>query len=94
MEMALGVICSSVPHLPPLFRHHAAHFSRLSHWLHSLLPSYKEELRDTRDLPLHGLSNSKHKASEPQKMKVETRILGSIQGYVWNLFVYSWPSQP
>ena len=70
--MALGVICSSVPHLLPIFRHHAAHFSRISYWLHSLLPSHKMEPQKTNDLPLHGLSNPKHEASEPQKMKIKT----------------------
>ena len=89
MEMAVGVICSSVPHLPPLFRHHKIQVSKVGHWLSGLLSSHKMRLKDSSDLPLNEIPSSNPKTPESQRMKVETRVLGSIQGYVLDLTPYS-----
>ena len=89
VEASIGVICSSVPHLPALFRRHASDFSHISHLLHGLLCSWRTRLNKRRDLPLHDSSGTKSKAITSQRIQVGTPILELAQGFVYLSYTFS-----
>ena len=81
-EASVGVICSSVPYLPALFRHHGAHILHTSHWLYGLLCGWKSRLKKSPELALHHCRYSNPRATALPRMQVDAQVLNSIQGYV------------
>ena len=80
VEGTIGVICGSVPHLPAYFRRHSAKISRIADLLQRVRSGYrtgykKRYEKQSLDVGNHGL-----KESTPNDPRVETRVLGSIQG--------------
>ena len=95
VEASIGVICSSVPHLPALFHRLAPTLSHINHWIYGLLCSWKTKLQTNSELPRHDRSGFNLEATAPPRMQVNSKVLGSIQGYVKDLLrLTSFPRRP
>lgn len=79
--MTIGVICSSIPHLPPLIRRHGPSISHITHFVRKLLTSYRIKPRRNSESPFHA-SEPKADTPTPQKAQLETHVLGSMKGCV------------
>ena len=82
VELSTGVICGCVPFFPALIRRHNIQFSRIPSLLYKFVMRTSTKSKCSSDLPLHVFDRVDSKDSKPQDPKVETRVLGSIQGYV------------
>ena len=77
VEAAVCVICGSIPTLPAFFRRYPPNFSRITKALRSILwGRSKKENQDQPDVSRAPLPT----LTKPQKLQIETRVLGSIKG--------------
>lgn len=87
VELSVGVICSSVPHLPALFRQQRLGLSRIRSALYHLVHGSSQQSKRSSDLPLHEYECVTEE-SKSENFKVNTEVLGSIQGYVLSMAQY------
>lgn len=80
VEATIGVICGSVPHLPPYFRRHSAKFSSIANLLQRIRSGYRTESKKRYVKQPLDVGNPGSKESAPQNHQVETEIFGTIQG--------------
>lgn len=80
VEVSVGVICSSVPHIPALFRRHGPRLSHISSWLHGFLCGWRLRPKKNPGLSLHHCKQSNPNTAPLPRMQVNTQVLNSIQG--------------
>ncbi|KAK0516237.1 hypothetical protein JMJ35_000840 [Cladonia borealis] len=80
VEMSVGVICGSVPHLSPIVRRYKPKMSNFGSLFHSLFRSSKSRSKKSSGLPLHDVQQLGSNPSAMPKGQIETKVLGSIQG--------------
>ena len=82
VEDVLGVICSSVPYLPALFRRHSPKISHITYLLRRLLWSRESKAKERYDLPLRENDNLDPDVIHAPNVQVETHVIGSVKGCV------------
>jgi hypothetical protein len=82
VEMSVGVICGSVPWLPALVKRYKP-FSRVASMIRLLHPNSWAASKKSSELSPGKFDRVGSNSSTPEKMRVETRVLGSIKGYVY-----------
>ena len=81
--MNIGITCGSVPYIAAFFRRHRLNLSRITSLRYLLVRSSSKRSKTDLDLPLDDFKRISPDASAPQKVRIETQVLRSIQGYVW-----------
>ena len=81
VEINIGVICGSVPHLASLFRRHKLNLGAASSLRRLLFRKSRKSSRKSSDFVLDNYNRVNSNVSAPQNVRIETKVLGSMQGY-------------
>jgi hypothetical protein len=84
VEVSIGVICGSVPWLPALVKRYNP-FSRLASMIRVLRPSNWATSQKSSELLPGNFDRVSSDSATAENRRAETRVLGSIQGYVYVL---------
>ena len=82
IELSTGVVCGSIPHLPPVFRRYKPELARAGSLFFLLFRSSDSVPKERSDLPLHEIASGISDPYAVHNGRIETKVLGSIEGYV------------